>query len=153
MLMFFYIWLDFLNQLIALICFFLAFWKDSKMSAKELISIKGILKLFPCCKVNNNQIVFCSESNIVELNWGYVVVARANWKSGESASIKKQEMWQCVCQVRHSCTVCTAAPSVAVVGTTKTAGAKFETSHGALQSHWDQCRHTTARSLFVCVFK
>jgi hypothetical protein len=29
------------------------------------------------------------ESKIVELNWGYVVVARANWKSGESPSIDK----------------------------------------------------------------
>jgi len=36
----------------------------------------------------------------LKLNWGYVVVARANWKSGESASIKKQEMWQPVCYVR-----------------------------------------------------
>ena len=25
-----------------------------------------------------NQIVICPESNVVELNWGYVVVARAN---------------------------------------------------------------------------
>ena len=29
------------------------------------------------------------ELKIVELNWGYVVVARANWKSGESPSIDK----------------------------------------------------------------
>jgi hypothetical protein len=35
-------------------------------------------ELFPCCNVNNNQIFICTESNIVELNWGYVVVARAN---------------------------------------------------------------------------
>jgi hypothetical protein len=28
--------------------------------------------------VNCNQIVFCPESNVLELNWGYVEVARAN---------------------------------------------------------------------------
>ena len=36
-----------------------------------------------------NQIVICPESNIVELDWGFVAVARANWKSGESSSINK----------------------------------------------------------------
>ena len=31
-----------------------------------------------------NQMVVCPELNVVELNWVYVVVARVNWKSGES---------------------------------------------------------------------
>ena len=66
------------------------------MSAKELISIKGILKLFPCCDVDINQIVTCPESSVVKLNLVYVVVARANWKSGESASINK-ERWDSLC--------------------------------------------------------
>ena len=47
----------------------------------------------------------------------------------------------------------TAAPTVAVVTTTNIAGANFETNHGALQSDWDQNRPTTARPLFVYVFK
>ena len=38
---------------------------------------------------SSNHIVICSESTVVELNWGYVVVARANWKSGESSSKNK----------------------------------------------------------------
>ena len=36
-----------------------------------------------------NQMVVFPELNIVELNWVYVVVARVNWKSGESSSIDK----------------------------------------------------------------
>jgi hypothetical protein len=39
--------------------------------------------------ISGNRIVICSESNIVKLNWDYVVVARANWKSGESLTIDK----------------------------------------------------------------
>ena len=38
------------------------------------------------CDVSVNQMVICPESTIVELNWGFVVIARANWKSGESPS-------------------------------------------------------------------
>ena len=33
---------------------------------------------------SSNQIFICLELNIVTLNWGYVGVACANWKSGES---------------------------------------------------------------------
>jgi hypothetical protein len=36
-----------------------------------------------------SQTVVGPGSNIVELNWGYVVIARASSKSGESASIDK----------------------------------------------------------------
>ena len=36
-----------------------------------------------------NQIVTFPELKKLELNWGYVVVARANWKSGESSSFNK----------------------------------------------------------------
>jgi hypothetical protein len=30
------------------------------------------------CDFNGNQIVICPESSVLKLNWGYVVVARAN---------------------------------------------------------------------------
>ena len=30
------------------------------------------------CDVNGKQIVICPESSVLKLNWGYVVVARAN---------------------------------------------------------------------------
>ena len=36
-----------------------------------------------------NQTVICPESNVVKLNWGYVMIAFANWKSGESSSKNK----------------------------------------------------------------
>jgi hypothetical protein len=37
----------------------------------------------------DNQIVIWSESSVSKLNWDYVVVARASWKSGESSNIDK----------------------------------------------------------------
>jgi len=56
------------------------------MSAKELISIKGILKLFSRlqCKYLSNCFL---DLDFVGLIWGYVEVVCANWKSGESSSI------------------------------------------------------------------
>ena len=43
------------------------------------------LNFVPSC----NQTVVCLESNVVKLNWGYVMIAFANWKSGESSNINK----------------------------------------------------------------
>ena len=45
-------------------------------NVNEVMDLRLNILLF--CNVNNNQIVVCSESNIVKLNWGYVVVACAN---------------------------------------------------------------------------
>ena len=45
-------------------------------NVNEVMDLRLNILLF--CNVNNNQIVVCPESNIVKLNWGYVVVACAN---------------------------------------------------------------------------
>jgi hypothetical protein len=39
--------------------------------------------------VNDKQLVICPESNVMKLNWGYVVIALTIWKSGESPSTNK----------------------------------------------------------------
>jgi hypothetical protein len=39
--------------------------------------------------IGGNRSVICPESNIVKLSWGYVVMARANLKSGESSNINR----------------------------------------------------------------
>ena len=38
---------------------------------------------------SQTNIVICPESNVVKLNWGYVMITFANWKSGKSSNIDK----------------------------------------------------------------
>jgi hypothetical protein len=66
-------------------------------NAHEVIDLRQRYSEHFTCDVNGNQFSNCLGSSVLELNWDYVVVECANWKSGESASINKQEMWQAVC--------------------------------------------------------